>query len=384
VDEKNSLAGPIIEIYSEAQRLEVFGAGAMKGVQQEKSTDVPRPVDVTWARGLIVDGKGNTVDVSGQVVAVSTDEKGAVNTAKGEHVKMLLADVAPTTKPSEKIATTQATEPPNPKVAASQPTSKPSRSSQYAGMSNKAIRKVTFTDNANARISSVTMAGDGSLLRRIHLEAPVVEHDMVAKKMVIPVAGRMVVEDHVDPKDKGAGAGSEAMAAKGAFGGAEAPRGSTAFQWTQSFTYDDAAQLAVMTGSDDRPVIIAHRDDSEQARTFHLTGQVVTAEMEQVEVPTTKPATAPATRPVEKKVQLKRVTANGRLTFAGPGVNVQAKELEFDPKSNLVTARGDGRSPVIFDIASSPGGQKSAESIQYDIKTGRLVNATRVNVRLNR
>jgi hypothetical protein len=404
VDEKNSLAGPIIELYSGTQRVEVFGAGAMKGVQQEKSGDVPRPVDVTWVRGLIVDGKANTVDVSGQVTAVSTDEKGAVNTAKGEHVRMLLADVAPTTKPAkpsaELIATTQASAKPDAPANGSTPvgphpgplpegeggkaTTQPSRSSQYAGMSNKTIRKVTFTDSANAQISSVTMAADGSLLRRVHLEAPTVEHDMAAKKMIIPVAGRMIVEDHVAGKDKA----TEATQAKGAMGGgaAEAPRGSTAFQWSKSFTYDDATRLAVMTGLEDRPVIVAHRDDSEQARTFHLTGQVVTAEMEEVVVPSTRPATQPSgtTRPVEKKVQLRRVTASGRLTFAGPGVNVQAKELEFDPKSNVVTARGDGRSPVVFDIASSPGGQKVAESIQYDIKSGRLLNAVRVNVRMNR
>jgi hypothetical protein len=422
VDPKNSLSGPIIEIYPDAQRLEVFGAGVMKGVQQEKAGDPARPVDVTWTRGLMADGKANTVDVSGQVVAVSTDERGAVNTAKGEHVKMALVDVAPATKPATtQVATTQASASASASDeatkrrsdegkanATTQPTTKPSRSSQYAGMSNKSIRKVTFSDGA--QISSVTMAEDGSLLRRMHLEAAVVEHDMVAKKMVIPVEGRMVVEDHVDrsatkPSTAPTTNSAENRAADttlttGGFGGGDNPRGTTAFGWSKSFTYDDAGKVAVMEGTDERPVIIAHRDDSADAKTFHLTGQVVTAEMEEVvassdeatkrrsDEAATQASTKPTTKPVEKKeqtkMQLKRVTANGRLAFSGPGVEVHSRELEFDPKSNVVTARGDGRTPVVFDIATSPGGQKEAEMIRYDLKSGRILEATRVNVRLNR
>jgi hypothetical protein len=407
VDPKNTLSGPIIEIYPDAQRLEVFGAGMMKGVQQEKAGDTPRPVDVTWTRGLMADGKSNAVDVSGQVVAVSKDEKGAVNTAKGEHVKMLLMDVAPTTKPATtQAAATQASgsdeatkrrSDEGKAVAATQPTTKPSRSGQYAGMSNKSIRKVTFTDSA--QISSVTMADDGSLLRRMHLEAPIVEHDMVTRRMVIPVEGRMVVEDHVDRSAmKPSTAPSTASSTNPAtgpenagFGAGENPRGTTAFGWSKSFTYDDAGKVAVMEGTDERPVIIAHRDDSGDAKTFHLTGQVVTAEMEEVAPPATQASpTQPAatTRPVEKKdqirMQLKRVTANGRLVFSGPGVEVHSRELEFDPKSNVVIARGDGRTPVVFDIESSPGGQKEADMIRYDLKTGRLLEATHVNVRMNR
>src|SRR5439155_24492363 len=82
VDKKNTLTGPIIEIFPDNQRLVVVGGGNMKGVQQEKPGEPERPIDVTWVRGLAYDGKSNVVDVTGQVVAVTTDADGATNTAR--------------------------------------------------------------------------------------------------------------------------------------------------------------------------------------------------------------------------------------------------------------------------------------------------------------
>ena len=198
----------------------------------------------------------------------------------------------------------------------------------------------------------------------------------------------MIVEEHaaattkpVDAKVAAAPMGNPPAGSSRGFGvGGERPKGTTAFKWTKSFTYDDAKRLAVMVGSDERPVVIAHKDDSPDARVFHLTGQLVTAEME--EVPSTQPVKDG--KKAEGEVRLKRVTASGRLAFSGPGAQVYAKEMEFDPKANLVTMRGDARSPVLFEVAGGGGGQKQAETVVYDVKAGRIVSATRVNVRMNR
>jgi len=122
VDKRNTLQGSVIEVFPDSQQLQIVGAGKMRGVQEDKAAstqpvattqpkNAERPIDVAWQRGMWFDGKANTVDVSGQVVAITTDSEGAQNTARGERVRMILVDAEPTTKPSAGgAATTQATQ----------------------------------------------------------------------------------------------------------------------------------------------------------------------------------------------------------------------------------------------------------------------------------
>lgn len=363
IDKKNTLTGPIIEISPEEQRFEVVGGGNMKGMQQEKAGEAERPMDVTWNRGLTYNGKSNVVDVTGQVVAVTIDSDGSTNTAKGDHVRMTLAD-APTTRPS----TTQAS-------ATTKPATQPSRS-QYAGMSAKTVKQVQF--DQNAEIMSVSLADDGSLLRRVHLLAQVIQYDMVQKRMTVPVEGKMIAEDHrptTQPAANGATAEARPAGAglPGAGGGTS--RGSTAFQWSRKFTYDDATRVAVMEGDLQNPVVVVHQEDKPNAKPYRLTADTVSAELEEVEIKTdAKPAgTQPATKPARQtKVQLKKVTADGHLVFNGPGAEIRAVHMEYDPTTQWLIARGTEREPVDFNIATQPGGRKTAEEVQYNLESGMV------------
>ena len=232
IDKRNTLKGPTIIILPDDQKLQVVGAGTMKGYQEARAatpttrpTTAPstgpatavagavaattqpvaeRPIDVKWDESLFADGKANTVDVIGHVISITKDSEGATNTAKGNRMRMLLVDVAPTTRPSTTQPTTApavAAKPATAPALAIKPTTAPTTqavagksSSPYGAMGNKTIRQVTFQDEAE--VESVTLGDDGALLRRTHIQAVTIAYDMVAKQMNIPVEGRMIVEDH--------------------------------------------------------------------------------------------------------------------------------------------------------------------------------------------
>ena len=83
-------------------------------------------------------GAANTVDVTGKVVAVTTDSDGATNTAIGERMKMLLADAEPTTRPTTQPVTLAAAQ--GGAAATTQATTKPSKGSTNA-MASKTVTK---------------------------------------------------------------------------------------------------------------------------------------------------------------------------------------------------------------------------------------------------
>jgi hypothetical protein len=389
VDKTNTLQGPIIEIFPDSQQLQIVGPGRMKGVQQDKDaaagTPAARPIDITWQRGMSFDGRANVVDVTGQVVAVTVDAEGAKNTARSERVRMLLADAAPTTKPSG--AVTQPTV--AVALATSQPSTRPSKNANNA-MASKTVRHITFDENAT--VSSESWGEDGTLLRRTHLEASTLRYDLLAKQMDVPVPGRMIVEDHRPATTQPKGEARPASATADGMGGGG--RGKTAFQWTQSFTYDEAQHRAVMRGDERNPVVVVHQDDSPKAQMFRLTGNVVTAELESVQVggATTQATQAsgsaiaaegPTTKPKEpqQRMQLRRVTADGRLVFTAPGTEIRSEHMEFDPTTHWLVARGGDRGMVDFALANQGGGSRMAEEVQYNTDSGE-VKSTRVMVRM--
>jgi hypothetical protein len=407
IDKRNTLSGPIIEMFPDTQRMEVFGAGNMVGTQQEKPGDPERPINVDWKRGMTYDGKANLIDVTGNVVAVSVDAEGATNTATGERMRMFLVDAPPTTRPSTTQATTAPTTQSTQIAAApttqattqlavattratTKPTTRPARGGNYTGMASTTVRSVTFDENAV--VSSVTLADDGTLLRRTHLEAATVTYEMLVKRLLVPVPGRMLVEDHRPPTTKPANtvANADAQPAGSKVdGAADNNRRTTTFEWTKTFTYEEAAKQAVMTGDAQKPVIVVHRDDSPKAQIFRLTGDTVTADVEEVAItPTTKPATTnPATtqatattKPTRTtKTEIKRITATGHLVFTGPGADIRANYMEYDPRTHWLIARGTEREPVDFDVKNRPD-INLAEEVRYNLDTGD-VNAVGPRIR---
>ena len=201
----------------------------------------------------------------------------------------------------------------------------------------------------------------------------------------------MIVEDHRPTTSPTTPPASTTPAAAPA---GENNRGTSAFQWAKSFTYNEATRIATMMGDERNQVLIVHQDEKDANKTYRMNANQVIAELEE---PAPKPAaTQPAANPApnaatnptpnltEQKSQMKRVTATGNLHFTGPGADIFAHDMEYNPKNHTMSARGDGRNRVVFTIASSPGGQKEADSIRYNTDTGLLEDSTNVVIRAPR
>jgi hypothetical protein len=253
-------------------------------------------------------------------------------------------------------------------------------------MASKTVRHITFDENAT--VASETWGDDGALMRRTHLEASTVQYDLLAKHMNIPVGGRMIVEDHRPASTQPAKGAGEARPASGNGDlGTGNNRGQTAFQWTKSFTYDEAEHQAIMTGDERNPVIVVHQDDSPKAQIYRLTGNQVTAYLEAAPEAAATQGGGATTRPKDpmsqQKMQLKRVTATGRLLFTGPGAEIHATDMEFIPTTHWLQAKGNDRERVDFTIANQGGGSKQADEVRYNLETGE-VKSTRMSVRMAR
>jgi hypothetical protein len=69
--------------------------------------------------------------------------------------------------------------------------------------------------------------------------------------------------------------------------------------------------------------------------------------------------------------------------FTGPGAEIHATDMEFDPSSHWLLARGNERERVEFNIAGQGGGTKQAEEVRYNLETGE-VKSSRMSVRMAR
>ncbi|MEZ0263454.1 MAG: hypothetical protein ACAI43_01910 [Phycisphaerae bacterium] len=399
IDKKNKLTGPTIVVLPDDQRLDVFGAGSMTGVQDAKAPALPgagpaapaapqppaaaaaiaqpapeRPITVTWTQSLAADAKANTVDVLGGVVAVMKDADGATNTAKGNRVRMTLADAPPTTRPTDGKPGAVA-------AAAIEGASKSQKANPYGAMGAKTVRTISF--NEAAEVSSVTLADNGNILRRTHLEAPTISYDLLGRSMNIPVPGRMIVEDHraVAAAAPAPQPGVAPAPAKPAAPDGGDNRGTTAFLWPKSFTYDDATRVATMLGDGQNQVVIVFQDDKDKQ--YRLQADRVNAELEQLAAAPDAPK-PPADKPAEQKVAMKRVTASGGLHFVGPGgADVLADQMEFDPRAQTLMARGDGRSRVTFTLPPNAGANQ-LDMIKFRISDYRILDSAGVQVRMAR
>jgi lipopolysaccharide export system protein LptA len=332
------VTGAVIDLSPDGQQMSVDGAGTMHGSQQESAGATTKPIDVAWTQSLRVDGKKNTVDAVGGVVATSKDADGTVNTARGDRAQLFLIDL-PSTQPTTRLSTT-------------------TRATTQMATAHKAVRQAVFQDNAS--VSSILLDNAGLPLRRMNLFAALIQYDLQAdggpgsgRKMTVPVGGRMLVEDYRGPTSKPADGQGDVAGAQGA----------TAFQWAKSLIYDDSTHKAVMQGS----VLIDHRDNVQKEDSMRLTGDTVTAELEPAA--TTKPATRAATGPSEEKFQVRRITAKGNLIVTMKGGELRCDTIVYDPITHLLTARGTEDVDAVFTRNGPAGTQPiRAEEMQWDSK----------------
>ncbi|HEV8291076.1 MAG TPA: hypothetical protein VGP94_04110, partial [Tepidisphaeraceae bacterium] len=289
------LIGEIIHIVPETEQLSVTGAGRMDGVQRSAPDQPPRPVTVTWEKSLL--GHENVIECLGGVVLNTIGSDGSKDVAVGRQVILTTTrpTTLPTTQPTAGAKMAKKGPATQPIASAKKPTTKPG---DFDVMGDREIQSVIL--DGSAAVTSTITDAQGALLQQRHIDAERMEfyHDNPkAKRLVIPVPGRMLTVDNRPPATQptDAAAADDPMSMRGAL----------AFQWNKSLNYDESKQQVVMLGG----VQIVRQDQGTDQK-MTLTGDTLTADVEPPPQPATKPAAAPptaATPVVPAKMNIKKV-----------------------------------------------------------------------------
>jgi lipopolysaccharide export system protein LptA len=361
-DKLSRLSGPLVVYEPGSKHASVRGPGTLHAMQESAHGTAPRPITAQWTEGVEVDGNKGRIELTGQVLTTSTDAEGAKQTARGQRLTLLLAPSKTTTQPASR---------PLAKVATTRPASP---AGLFAGqdnfLANQTVETALF--EGDAKLESVWAGPGGELLRRLYLTAPSVRYSIAQQRLLVPAAGKMLVEDHRKPP--AAPDNREAAAQQPA-----AARGTTAFQWNKQLTFDQMRHEATMKGD----VVIVHEPQAGTSeRGFQMQAQQVTAELAPAEAASTQPATTPATHPDEPRVQLKRLTAEGRVHVQSGTNQIDAQAIAFDPETGILTAKGTEAAPVQLSGAAA-GSHGSFVTLEYDLKNDRVVSMTGAQFRGN-
>jgi lipopolysaccharide export system protein LptA len=350
-DGKSTITGPVLTLRPQEQRAEVPGGGTMVLAPEPKpDKPAPEPVHVAWTGHASLDGKTNLVDLHEGIAFKTIDAEGMTTTSKASHLQIVLAD-----KPATQPTTDAATQP------ATQPTTRPAEGlaalQNMDFLANKDPRSAKLT--GGVEVESTLLNTEGGILRRMYMKSEEAAYDMETRRMVVPLPGQLLYEDHRPPeakKDEDAG---------------PANRGTTAFAWKRQLTYDDAADRAVMDGD----VEINHVPDDQNGQSFGISTQRVTAEMEPkpATAPATLPATKPATQPnaLAARMRLKQVIADGGVSVRTKRFQFTATRVTYSPTTGILTARGAPGEPIT--LTDEQGQVDSAiESLTWNTKTDQV------------
>ena len=251
---------------------------------------------------------------------------------------------------------------------------------------NKDAGLVTLRDSA--AVDSALMSVDGkTILQRFHLKSDVIEYDLPARHLSVPVPGQMLVENRADPRDEQARQAKRAKAKEGAKEGAEDDPaasamndGATAFQWARRLEFEESAGRAKMEGS----VVVNHQPDDKGEAPVRVDADELIAEF----VPETAVADAkkgpdqPKERvaagaetkgaaPSMARLRVKSFSAVGNILISREGAELSAGRVDYDPATEWVVARGSGRTPAVFTHPSG-NGSATAEELWLNTKTWQV------------
>ncbi|HTW95912.1 MAG TPA: LPS export ABC transporter periplasmic protein LptC [Tepidisphaeraceae bacterium] len=325
-----ALRGNEVDVRTLDDWAQVPGPGTIDAAQTSKGGQI-EPMHIVWDQNAELRGRENLAIIRGNVVATQTDEKGALNTGKGDRMILTLGPKPPATRPSKKKRVDAAS------------------ADQEQFMQNKQIDEVSLLDHAE--VSSVLLSPDGKLLRRAHIFGQRIDYYTQKKKMIVPVPGRMLVEDYTGKPDD---------------------QGATAFQWQQNFTFDQLAQIATF----DSPVTIVHKGASADAHPVRLIADHVVAHFQPAAPVKTHTASADDSTLASAPLKLKDVTARGNVQIFSQGsdgqTEIDCSEADYDAASNLLICRGQEGVPVTVTNSQNGGGGTFGE-VWFNATTGQIV-----------
>jgi len=299
-DTQSTIVGPTIRFDPDAGNASVVGAGSLSALQKTAGDAKARRITASWQGGLQLRGKENLATINGPVTLIAPSEDGSVNTAVGLKLIIHLAD-APATQPTTKAI---------------------AGLGDVSGFSNKIIQSYSLQDKVEVR--SVLSDVSGTLLRRMHLFTDILNYDQQSQKLIIPGAGRMLVEDN---------RGSSTPATNPTLLGDASMRGATAFEWQRELTYDEPGGRVEFAGS----VRVVHQGSGEAP--FEVTADTMSADIARGKGDPTD----------RTQVDVKKLNARGSVMFTSTDMQFNADEVEYDPATHLLIAKAmPGRFAELF------------------------------------
>lgn len=340
-----TVSGPRI-VYSESEGIaRIEGPGRMVGEQKpEKPGERPVPFAVDWAEGAVFDGVGNKLEVTGDVKFETVGADGELSTATGRELSVLLAD--------------------RKQPGGGNGREKASSRGGSNVMSGK--EPVGVELRGGVKLESVLADAGGMLLRQFSLLSERVKYlggigGVGNGAFEVPEPGYLVLLDRrAEPEPK---AQTREMSPQG--------RGTTAMKWKESVNYRPQSRELTFRGT----VQFAHQPLSKAEgpggagrpeEPLRLDADQMTAVM--VESARSSGGSA---RPEEDFSQVERFSAMGNVVFKGRGFEVWAWEMEFNPTTQILVARGRDRADVVVDDMRGAGTMR-AKSVRINLKSGQI------------
>jgi hypothetical protein len=300
------LWGREIDAKPKDQWAAVAGAGAMDCVRApegraEAKEKQSQPMHVRWDKSAQLLGDQDRMEVVGHVVADTTEASGAVNTANSGRAVLLLM---PSAAAHPKARSTSSSG------------GSPLADAKFDLLKDKQVKQVTLLDNAE--VMSLLSASDGSILRRSYLNGQRIDAYLPEQRMVVPGAGRMLLEDHGKTDAK-----TQAAPDQPQTGG----YGITGFWWKNRFTFDQLAHQAVIEGS----VMISHLPDGTHATLTQVWADTVIADFE---------PSAVASASSQQQPKLKDLRAQDNVHIVTPTQIIDAVNVSYDPNTEVLIATG--------------------------------------------
>ena len=346
------LKGPVIHIVPASSAVSVKGPGSMETVRASAATrpadkTPPKVFDVAWADSMSMDASANIVDLYGHVMAKNLDPGGTLSVVTGDKAHLDLMDPPKaTTKPA---------------AAASD--------SMASAIGGKQLQKLTMTGHIVG--TSDLNAPNGSILRQGRLYCERLIYLPIDGSAIIPVPGKMYVENHV-AKDNDPG-GS---------------KGTMAISWQKQLVYNDAARTITFTGN---TVVGFEQDQSatkpaKKPATTPAGGGLAQGPMQLrsdqlvVELAPAAPS-APAKKAkttAAPQQKISKMTATGRVHFMAKGIELTCTKAVYEPATTILTATGSGNEYVDVLAGDMAG---LFDKVVYNATTEEVLSATGSHVR---
>jgi hypothetical protein len=354
------LAGPVVHLVPDRSLVSVDGAGMMETIRTSPTTrpansPPPKPIDVSWADRMVLDGQANVADVYGNVTVRNTDSIGTASTISGDSAHLDLVDTPKNNR--KKPAAVPATQP--------------------DPLGSKQLRQLTLSGNVVGRSELNDSAGNP--LRRGNLYGEKLIYTASTDKpggtATIPGPGKLFVENHKADVKAGSNAGSNLGNAN-----AGSSRGAMAIQWDKLLVYDQSSDKITIDG--DTRVGFEQEHDAgviaKPAAPMQLDSQQLIVTLSKTPVDKSKSKAGD-----QGKMQLSRMQSSGQVHFVANGVNLYCDTMDYDPVTCIMTLKGSSQRPGrAMDANQSVSG--SFDELRYDTAQEEIIDGLNLKGKLQR